>query len=120
MSRTYGIPAILLWAFVSVIVFMSVDAVATRPLEIYIEDLRIPEESDEQVLMRAVQLAHERVENWWWIHDSRPVIVLDSMRKYRIDPTLYKFFDVPVVKRLETGRFLAVHPIPAAGGMPGR
>lgn len=119
MSRTYGLPAILLWTVVSVVVFMSVDAVATRPLEIYVEDLRGPHESDEQVLMRAVQLAHDRVDNWWWIHDSSPVIVLDSTRKYRIDPSLFRFFDVPVVTRLETGHFMAIHPIPAAGGMSG-
>lgn len=111
MNRTYGLPAIVLWAIVSSIVFVSVDAVATRPLEIHLEDLRLPEESDDEVLMRAVQLAHDRVDNWWWIHDSRPVIVLDSMRNYSIDPALYQFFDVPVVKRLETGHFWTIHPV---------
>ena len=99
MRRSYVLPATLVWTILCSVVFMSVDAIATRPLEIYVEDFRLPGKTDEQILMDAVQLAHNRGSNWWWIHDGTPVIVLDSTREYRIDPALYQFFDIPVVKR---------------------
>ena len=111
MRRTYGLPVIFVWTILSLFVFLTVDAIATRPVEIHVEELRGPGKTDEQVLMEAVQLAHERVELWWWIHDGNPVIVLDSTREYRIDPALYRFFDVPVVKRLETGRVLLLNAV---------
>lgn len=99
MPRSYVLPAIVVWTILCSAVFASVDAIATRPLEIYVEDFRRPGKSDDQILMDAVQLAHSREGNWWWIHDGMPVIVLDSTRDYLIDPALYQFFDVPVVKR---------------------
>lgn len=99
MRTLYGILALLLWVLTCGAVFKVVDAVATRPVAVYIEDYRRPGTTDDDALVAALQAARRRGDNWWWIRDSQAVILLDEARDYRLDPSLLRLVDVPVVKQ---------------------
>lgn len=111
--RFHSPVVVLLWILTCALVFGVIDQAATRPTEVYAEEFRRANLSDEEVLLLAVQDARERGNNWWWIHDSQPVVVLDSLRDYRIDPALLRVVDIPVAMKIDDGWTFVVQPIPA-------
>jgi hypothetical protein len=111
--RFYSPVVVLLWVMTCALVFGVIDRAATRPTEVYAEDFRQPNLTDEEVLLTAVQEARVRGYHWWWIHNSQPVVVLDSLRDYHIDPALFKLVDIPVAMKVGEGWTFVVQPIPA-------
>lgn len=113
MRTSNSLIVVLLWVVTCAAVFTSVNAVATRPVEVYIEDHRLPGLSDDDALLAALQEARRHGENWWWINDSQPVILLDGERTYDLDPHLLQRVEIPVVQQQETGTVHFIHSIPA-------
>lgn len=113
MRISYSIFVLLLWVATCGVVFMGVDAVATRPVEVHLEAYRHAGSSDDAALLAALQDARTLGENWWWIRDSQPVILLDPARNYQLDPYLLQHIEVPIAQAREAGVMHLIHSIPA-------
>ena len=113
MNHSRHSTVLLLFIFVCIVVFVCVDHLATRPVEIRVEDFRTQKNSDEDCLLAALQAARQQGANWWWINNAETVIILDDMVDYHIDPVLYDMAKVPIIQQKETGEVLLAWPIPA-------
>ena len=93
-------------------VFALLDAYATRPVPVYVENFRAGEMDDEQVLVQALQAAYGQRENMWWINQKRPYLVFDSGRQYRVDPTFYAARDIKITTS-DDAKIGWIRPVPA-------
>lgn len=78
------------WLLLCGFVFLVLDAIATRPVAIFVEVYRTQNMSDQDVLTRAAQEAMGQEANGWWIHDRRPYLVFDARRTYDVTSSFYQ------------------------------
>ncbi|MEM6783563.1 MAG: hypothetical protein AAF624_07490 [Bacteroidota bacterium] len=76
------------WLLLCGTVAASLDFVATRPVEVAVEDFRRAGMTDEQVLSEAAQAAYGQEANWWWVRSGSVRLVFEEARIYDIDPGL--------------------------------
>lgn len=64
------------------------DMVATRPLQVNVENFREDGMTDEQVVSAALHNTRQMADNWWWIRDRKALLVFAKDRTY--NPVVYK------------------------------
>ena len=114
MSSAFSSPlrSLFTWIAVCVATFLVLNAYATRPIPVHVEQFRAAGMDDEQVLTEALQAAKQLKGNEWWINDARPYLVFQSGRQYKIDPSFLSLSDLEITRDGQTlvGRF---KPVPA-------
>jgi len=104
---------LLLWFVVCTAVFVCIDFMATRPVQIHLEEFRASQRTDDDCFIAAVQAAQDKGSHWWWINDAHPVIILDDDVDYQINPVFYERTPVPILKKSDFNKSFVARPIPA-------
>jgi len=98
ITDSSGVRGTALWILTALMVFWSINGIATRPHAVHFEQYREAGMSDEQTLSIALQEARASENNVWWINDRTSYIVFDGDRSYDISDATYRAFGLRIAE----------------------
>jgi hypothetical protein len=88
--------AFTIWLTMNILVFGVLHLFATRPVIVHVDDYREAGLYDDQVVVIALRELERSADNFWWISNRTPVLVLPKSTPLQIDAAMLRYASIKV------------------------